>query len=148
MDQKTATDYINACMKVRRFTSMMPELAAGMSPKHVLTLKAIYELSQSADTVSVSDVAECMETTRPSVTKLLQYLEKIGAVEKVRSGEDKRMYTVALTELGREYHEEYGVRYHQHLRALFEGIQQEDMETATRVMLRTYEILKEDKHGI
>lgn len=148
MDQSTVTNYIDACMKARRFASLMPELPAGMSPKHILTLRAIYELSRTKEEVNVSDVAERMETTRPSVTKLLQYLEKIRAVEKFQSGEDKRVFSVRLTKLGQEYHEKYGMQYHRHLAELFSGIAGEDLETATRVILQTYEILKEDKNGI
>lgn len=145
MEQKTVTDFINACMKAKRFTTLMPELPAGMSPKHILALGAIYDLSRTREEIKISDVAEQVETTRPSVTKLIQYLEGIGAVEKTQSGEDKRMFSVRLTEVGLRYHEKFALEYHRHLRNLFEEISETDMQTATRVILEAYEIMRADK---
>lgn len=53
------------------------------------------------DGVTITDIAQDLEVTPPSVTMAVKRLEKKGYISKVRSSEDARRVRVRLTEQGR-----------------------------------------------
>ena len=75
-----------------------------------------------------------MRSTRPSITKLVNELNKKGYVEKTPDTDDKRVILVSLTPLGRDVYEVYGLRYHEWLSQLLEPIADEDIEAAIRAI--------------
>ena len=58
----------------------------------------------SGDGVLVSDIAKTLEIDAGTATPLIQRLEKLGLVKRIRSDEDERRVKVFLTEKGNSYH--------------------------------------------
>ena len=73
---------------------------------------------------------------------------KFKAVEKIQSSEDKRVFTVSLTELGQKYYTEYLDGYHNEVAERLSSISDDDAQLAARVIHEAYSILSGGKTTI
>ena len=134
MDTALTKQFIDSFHIAKHLTDMLPELPDGLTPRHIRILDNIYTLSQHGSAVRISDISDAMRSTRPSITKLVNELNKKGYVEKTPDTDDKRVILVSLTPLGRDVYEVYGLRYHEWLSQLLEPIADEDIEAAIRAI--------------
>lgn len=134
MRAEDVTELVGACYEAKRVVELMPGLPKGMRPGHIHVIDIIHQLQERGGPVRVSDVADAMHVTNPGVTRLVNELVELGAVEKTQSSEDRRVFTVSLTDLGREYQRDYLERYHRELAGRLPGISEEDVRTTARVM--------------
>ncbi|WP_037288173.1 MarR family winged helix-turn-helix transcriptional regulator [Saccharibacillus sacchari] len=70
----------------------------GIVPSHGGVLMFLYQ----KDGLSVTELAEAIGRTQPTVTVLVNKLEKLGYVKRVKSQTDQRVTLIALTSKGRE----------------------------------------------
>lgn len=70
----------------------------GIVPSHGGVLMFLYR----QDGLSVTELAEAIGRTQPTVTVLVNKLEKLGYVKRVKSQADQRVTLIALTPKGRE----------------------------------------------
>ncbi|MEJ8305233.1 MarR family transcriptional regulator [Saccharibacillus sacchari] len=70
----------------------------GIVPSHGGVLMFLYR----QDGLSVTELAEAIGRTQPTVTVLVNKLEKLGYVKRVKSRSDQRVTLIALTSKGRE----------------------------------------------
>ena len=70
-----------------------------LAPSHGDILAALY----SEDNLTMKDIADKIHRTRPTVTVLVDKLEKLGFVKKVISNSDKRYTYISLTKKGNEF---------------------------------------------
>ncbi|WP_312884268.1 MarR family winged helix-turn-helix transcriptional regulator [Paenibacillus xylanilyticus] len=70
----------------------------GIVPSHGDILMFLY----LEDSLSIKMVAERVHRTQPTVTVLVNKLEKLGYVERSKSPEDSRVTFIRLTEQGRQ----------------------------------------------
>lgn len=68
----------------------------GIVPSHGDVLIFLYE----QDGLSIKELAGKVHLTQPTVTVLINKLEKLGYVYRIKSGEDSRVTLVKLTEKG------------------------------------------------
>ena len=134
MDTDLTKQFIDSFHMAKHLTDMLPELPDGLTPRHIRKHDNIYTLSQHGSAVRISDISDAMRSTRPSITKLVNELNKKGYVEKTPDTADKRVILVSLTPLGRDVYEVYGLRYHEWLSQLLEPIADEDVEAAIRAI--------------
>jgi MarR family transcriptional regulator, organic hydroperoxide resistance regulator len=77
---------------------MMRALATrGIHPGQAFCLRVVAE----RDGTSQRDLADALHLARPTVTKMLQSLERSGAVERRPDADDQRLTRVYLTDAGR-----------------------------------------------
>lgn len=69
----------------------------GIVPSHGGVLMFLYQ----KDGLSVTELAEAIGRTQPTVTVLVNKLEKLGYVRRVKSQTDQRVTLIALTSKGR-----------------------------------------------
>ena len=67
-----------------------------LSPRQIYYLKCIHQLKSP----TLSQLARCVNITRPSVTVIIQHLLDMGYIEKHQSLKDLRVFTVKLTPKG------------------------------------------------
>ena len=77
MEISDVKKFLSACQEAKRITELMPPLPKGMSPRHIYVIDAVFQLSQCQEQVMVSDVSKLLGVTRPSITKVIQELEKL-----------------------------------------------------------------------
>ncbi|MEO2205705.1 MarR family transcriptional regulator [Paenibacillus pabuli] len=70
----------------------------GIVPSHGDILMFLYR----EDSLSIKTLAERVHRTQPTVTVLVNKLEKLGYVERSKSAEDSRVTFIRLTEQGRQ----------------------------------------------
>lgn len=101
MQEESVSKLLGACYEAKRIVELMPKLPQGMKPSHIHVIDVINQLQQRNGSVRVSDIGVALHVTNPGVTRLVNELVVLKAVEKTQSSEDKRVVTVRLTELGR-----------------------------------------------
>lgn len=74
------------------------------------------------------------ELTPATVTEMCASLERQGIVRRERSGTDRRVVTVALTDVGRKRYEQKTVALKRNWRRALRGLEQEDMIFAAQIL--------------
>jgi DNA-binding MarR family transcriptional regulator len=86
----------------------------------------------------------CIQSFRdkPSITRLVDNLEKIKLVQRVASKDDRRINRVFLTETSKKLQDETMNMANQTLNEALEGVSQIDIETCKAVLQKVYDNLK------
>lgn len=136
---------LSGCYQARKIIEIQPELPAGITPRHIFIIEAIYELTLTQPQVKVSDISTRMQVTKPSITKLINELEKLQVIKKIPSANDKRMTFVRLTELGESYYDFYINKYHNWLTAQLQHITADEVKTTVAVLQKLYHVLQQEQ---
>lgn len=103
-------------------------------------VRALFVLGRSHE-VTAGQLAKAAELTPASVTAMLDHLEDAGIVERRRSSEDRRCVVVSLTAQGRELVEAKRARWRELIEEALDGLSDEDLAAAARVMHRMAGVL-------
>lgn len=124
-------------------SELMPPLPEGMTAQYVHVLDAIAQVEREKGRVRVSDVAHFLHVKSPGITRSLQAMERLGAVERERDAGDRRVVWIAMTPLGQDWYARYVVRYHEALSRLLADIPEEEAKTTAdtieKIILRMRE---------
>jgi Transcriptional regulators len=131
----------------KKVLQTLPPLPDGVVPRHVHVLDSIKQLAAEKDTVYVSDVSAVMNSTTPSVTKLLAELESHGYVLKQSVPGDKRYVAISLSAKGQEFHAVYVECYHRMIAKAMHDITDDDCRTAIRVVNAMHERIQTVTNG-
>ena len=141
MKAENISELFGACYEAKRIVDLMPALPKGMKPSHIHGLDVICRLQQANGAVRVSDIGAALHVANPGITRLVDELVALRAVEKEQSSEDKRVYTVRLTALGQKYYKKYLQDYHNQVAEQLADISGDDVKAAARVIHEVYGIL-------
>ena len=73
--------------------------AEGLVPSHGDILVCLYKNSK----MTMKDIANCIHRTKPTVTVLVDKLEKLGYLKREASNEDNRSTNIVLTQKGEDF---------------------------------------------
>lgn len=73
--------------------------AEGLVPSHGDILVCLYKNSK----MTMKDIANCIHRTKPTVTVLIDKLEKLGYLKREASDEDSRCKYIVLTQKGKDF---------------------------------------------
>ena len=73
--------------------------AEGLVPSHGDILVCLYKNSK----MTMKDIANCIHRTKPTVTVLVDKLEKLGYLKREASDEDSRSTNIVLTQKGEDF---------------------------------------------
>jgi DNA-binding MarR family transcriptional regulator len=93
------------------------------------------------DGVSQQELCNKTYRDKPSITRLVDNLEREGLVARVASQEDRRINLIYLTKQGKDLRDLTMQLAHQTLLDGLEGVPAEDIEVTRRVLTRVYENL-------
>ncbi|MDD4020750.1 MAG: MarR family transcriptional regulator [Synergistales bacterium] len=110
-------------------------------PSHA---ELLYILS-SGQGITMGELAKKVHKTKPTVTVLVDKLERCGFVERQKSSRDHRVYHIRLTEKGRTLKPFFDSLFSGIEHKFFEGFSDEDTEATEQSLLRIAENLKEEK---
>ena len=148
MQEESVSKLLGACYEAKRIVELMPKLPQGMKPSHIHVIDVINQLQQRNGSVRVSDIGTALHVTNPGVTRLVNELVVLKAVEKTQSSEDKRVVTVRLTGLGEDYLEKYIEEYHREVAGRLAEMSDEDVQKAAGVIHDAYQILSGGEAGM
>lgn len=73
--------------------------AEGLVPSHGDILVCLYKNGK----MTMKDIANCIHRTKPTVTVLVDKLEKLGYLKREASDEDSRSTNIVLTQKGKDF---------------------------------------------
>ena len=73
--------------------------AEGLVPSHGDILVCLYRNGK----MTMKDIANCIHRTKPTVTVLVDKLEKLGYLKREASDEDSRSTNIVLTQKGKDF---------------------------------------------
>jgi len=138
MNVEIVKELLDTCFLAKKITEMTPTLPTGMAPRHNNIIDAIYVLSQEKERVFISDISKRLNTTAPSITKLVGQLEKMGYLIKIGHKEDKRFVSLQLTDAGVAHYEAFVRSYHNDLAEILAVLSDEECRTAIDVVKTLY----------
>ena len=103
MTQEKLKQFLDACFDAKRLIEKLPDLPDGMKPRQVHVLDAVNEIQKKQGFCRVSDISSYMNTTLPSITKLVQELEERNLLVKQADEKDKRVINLTLTASGKVF---------------------------------------------
>ena len=71
----------------------------GLAPSHGDILVCLYQNAK----MTMKDIADCIHRTKPTVTVLVDKLEKLGYLKRAASDKDSRSTYVILTQKGKDF---------------------------------------------
>lgn len=144
MNNKLSEDYIDACVSAKRTTQFLPEPPAELQKRHVYIIKICYDLSQQLEEVRVSDVAEAVNLTLPSITRNITTLEKHGYLRKEENSKDKRVININLTEKGLALYQSIIYDFHKKNSEVLQEIPEEDIRITIQTIQRIYQLMEKE----
>ncbi len=115
-----------------------------------LILLALVRREQEApqgEGLSQRDLVDMTHLKAPTVSGILQDMEREGLIRRVPDGQDARRTRVLVTPAGRAAHEEIRTRLHAMGERQLEGLSSEERETLAALLLRVRANLLEERHG-
>ena len=144
MTNKSSEDYIDACMGAKQTLQFLPEPPSELQKRHVYIIKVCYDLSLRLKEVRVSDVAETINVTLPSITKNITTLEKKGYLIKEQNSKDKRVVNIELSDKGLALYQAQIYDFHKKNSELFKDIPEEDIHTTIKTIHEIYRLMEKE----
>lgn len=94
------------------------------------------------DGVNQQELCNATFRDKPSITRLVDNLEKLKLVKRVASKEDRRRNLIYLTDTARKLQDQSMELASQTLNEALEGVKQEDVELCKQVLQKVYDNLK------
>jgi len=94
------------------------------------------------DGISQQELCNASYRDKPSITRLLDNLEKLKLVKRVGSPSDRRMNLICLTEAARKLQDQTMAIAELTLNEALEGVSAADIERAKSVLQKVYDNLK------
>ena len=94
------------------------------------------------DGISQQDLCNASFRDKPSITRLVDNLEKLKLVKRVPSQTDRRSNSIMLTEAAKKLQEKTMEIASRTLNEALEGVAADDVETAKKVLQQVYDNLK------
>ncbi len=94
------------------------------------------------DGISQQELCNATFRDKPSITRLVDNLEKLKLVKRVSSKEDRRMNMIYLTDAAKKLQEQTMDLANQTLNEALEGVNMEEIDLCKSVLQKVYDNLK------
>lgn len=138
---------MDACYLAKRVRDMLPKLPNGVTSSHIHYLDTIRALESSKDRVRVSDISDELGLPRPSVTKTIKDMEKLGFIEKKTTQEDGRVVFISITAAGKDLVDKYVDQCFSELSLEFADISDEDADHMIETIEKLYEVMSRRRYN-
>ena len=145
MTKDKIKEVMDACYQAKRIRDMLPALPGGVTPSHIHYLDTLRKLEKMEGKVKVSDISDNLGLPRPSVTKTVKEMEKLGFVEKEPTEKDGRFVYIKTTRTGRDLVDKYVDEYFGNLSEDLGGITDEDADKMIEVVEKLYIVMSNRK---
>ncbi|MGA2469079.1 MAG: MarR family transcriptional regulator [Solirubrobacteraceae bacterium] len=102
----------------------------------------LFGLAENGE-MSASELAGCADVAPGTATQMLDHLDAAGLIARTRSGEDRRIVLVSLTQRGSEVIAARQAQYDAHWRAGFAGFSAAELQSAAAVLEATRTLFDE-----
>ncbi len=120
-----------------RMTALLSEF--GITPLQYNVLRILYVRDAAGEGLPIGVIGGALVTATPDVSRLIDRLEKLGCIERVRKAEDRRVVNVRLTEEGIALQERIHGPVIAHHNAILAQIPKADLERIAGDLARVLE---------
>ena len=145
MTKDKIKEVMDACYQAKRIRDMLPALPGRVTPSHIHYLDTLRKLETAEGKVKVIDISDNLGLPRPSVTKTIKDMEKLGFVEKETTETDGRFVYIKTTRLGRDLVDKYVDEYFGNLSEDLGVITDEDADKMIEVVEKLYIVMSNRK---
>lgn len=139
-------EVMDACYLAKRVRDMLPKLPNGVTSSHIHYLDTIQALECNKNSVRVSDISDELGLPRPSVTKTIKAMEKLGFIEKKTTKEDGRVVFISITAAGKDLVDKYVDQCFSELSLEFADISDEDADHMIETIEKLYEVMSRRRY--
>jgi DNA-binding MarR family transcriptional regulator len=125
--------------RIRSLRDPIADLAKGLTPSQAHCMMWL----QQEGPMAVTALAQRLHCAAPTITGVVDRLERLGLVERRRGGPDRRVVHVALTPPGGRMAERFHAAVHTNLVRLFSVLSDADGETLLKVIRRLVKNVKD-----
>lgn len=143
MDSQLSEEYIDACRCAKQTIQFLPDPPLEVQKRHIFIIKTLYNLSMKLEEVRVSDIAEAIGVTLPSITKNITTLEKQGYIKKEANLEDKRVVNIYLTKKGLALHQKMVQDFHRKNSQILKDVPDEDIRLTIKTIYRIHNLMEQ-----
>ena len=133
---------MDACYLAKRVRDLMPKLPNGVTSSYIHYLDTIRQLELTTEGVRVSDISDKLGLPRPSVTKTIKDMEKLGFVKKETTQADGRVVFIKTTESGKELVDKYVDKYFGELSGKLNDISDTDADNMINTIEKIYKVIR------
>lgn len=144
MNVNEAKKVIDSFEKVERIIQSRPKLGKDILPSYVKLIDVIYQLSIDKDKLKVSDIANYLKQTMPSITRNLKAMEQLNLISKTYNSTDKRNVYIKLTDDGLKIYNKYVSEYYKQLADKLSKLDYNDINTMIETIDKIYNNLQEN----
>lgn len=119
----------------RHLSKLMHERQLPITPDQFRVLSHLWQ----TDGLQQSELALCTNRNRANVTRIIDILEREGIVTRHDDPTDRRVFRIYLTALGKSLRDETARCAAQSVADSLQGLSQEEIEIATRVLKKIKE---------
>ena len=145
MNSQLSEEYIDACLSAKQTLRFLPEPPPELQKRHVYIIKTLYNLSNELPEVRVSDIAETIGVTLPSVTKNIATLEDLNYIKKESNLNDKRVVNIQLTKKGFALYRKVVHDFHQENSQILKDIPEKDIRLTIKTIYRIYDLMEQSQ---
>ena len=109
--------------------------AEGLAPSHGDILVCLYKNGK----MTMKDIANCIHRTKPTVTVLVDKLEKLGYLKREASDEDSRSTNIVLTQKGEDFKVTFEKISKELNEMLYKNLSQEESELIEELLRKVIE---------
>lgn len=122
---------------LRRLDAELSQELPGFCSSHYVGLKVLVACSPC----TANELAQALEQTPSTITRLLDKLEAIGAVRRAPHAQDRRALQVVLTEQGRALYEQLQQRAEAVIEFALRDLSSEERDDLTDLLIRVRDSL-------
>lgn len=141
MKDKKWKDMIEKHGELRFFSSMAIKKAHKGQSTSAQELDMLFRVALSKEKVTPGYLKNAMGISKTIISRLIEQLESKQLIEKIRTNEDKRSYTLIITEKGKKEIDDMYYYYLNPLYTLKENMTEEDFEQLFKLIRQANKIL-------
>lgn len=141
MKDKKWKDMIKKHGELRFFSSMAIKKAHKGQGTSAQELDMLFRVALSKEKVTPGYLKDAMGISKTIISRLIEQLESKQLIEKIRTNEDKRSYTLIITEKGKKEIDDMYYYYLNPLYTLKENMTEEDFEQLFKLIRQANKIL-------
>jgi MarR family transcriptional regulator, organic hydroperoxide resistance regulator len=103
----------------------------------------IMDVLWKTESVSQNFLCETTSRDKPSMTRIIDNLVKIGLVNRKMNKENRRSNLISLTKKGKDIEEPTNIVIDKTLKEVFNGLTEEEMERGQRMLRRIFDNISE-----
>lgn len=139
IESATAQNLLKAFMQFRK-TGWHDKKIAGYNPSEFKVLVTIKHGANDENTeMKVSEISKILQVTPPTVTQIINVLEKDGLVERTTDPEDRRAVKIKLTQEGLEVTENARRAFGETFMGLIDFLGEEDSQMLAELLTKVHQ---------